>query len=230
MILVEFTGLPGSGKTTLCDKIEEELRNRKIRVRNLQKGKEIENRIDRILFSLYTRRLKKAKCNKVLLAEIEELNRLLRKRLFSFWEVKILEANYRCIKAEKKGIQVALFDEGCIQYIEALLRRRPADERVSRLIKEIENKIYASRTVIVYCELDEQTCYDRILKRGRWCADLGPDKSVEFCLESLRHRGNNIDLIAGQLENVKMIKVSTKDSDSDKAFNEVLDAISTNLN
>ena len=39
MIIVEFCGNPGSGKTTFCDEIEKTLQERGYRVRNLQKRK-----------------------------------------------------------------------------------------------------------------------------------------------------------------------------------------------
>ncbi len=229
MILVEFTGLPGCGKTTLCDKLEDELANRDIRVCNLQKEKEIKNIFGRLSYSLYIRKVKKAECNNVLNAEIRKMNDLLGIKGTDHWEEKILEANFRCIEAEKKGEQVALFDEGCIQYIVSLLADADVDERQYNIIKEIEKTVYGSRTIIIDCILDEETSLDRINSRGRWCCGVH-DTDREGGLAILRHRRSNIDNIIKKLENVKMIKVSTKDSDSDKTLNEVLDAISTNLN
>lgn len=228
MILVEFTGLPGCGKTTLCDKLEEELANRDIRVCNLQKEKEIKNIFGRLSYSLYIRKVKKAECNNVLNAEIRRMNNLLGIKETDHWEEKILEANYRCIEAEKKGEQVALFDEGCIQYIVSLLADADVDERQYNIIKEIEKTIYGSRTIIINCALDEETSLDRINSRGRWCCGVH-DTDREGGLAILRHRRSNIDLIMEKLEKVKILTVSTKDGNGDNALKEVLNAVTENI-
>lgn len=199
MLIIEFCGTPGCGKTTLCDAVEQELQASGYPVKNLQKRKlpvtyadKIGGMLERFCFrhAFYNRRLKKVlRSIRPYLAEDSRIN----------WTERILEASYRIKKAEREGMRVGLFDEGCLQFITSVFHGKTVTQEVQSLITVLLEEVYKNRTLIFDCQIDAAENYCRLVRRNR--ADdrfLAGDK--EESLRLLKQKRDNINLVLEMVE------------------------------
>lgn len=198
MILIEFCGTPGCGKTTVCDEVEQELLGLGYSVKNLQKRKfpatytdKIQVVIERFCFRHvpHNRKIKKAlQVIKPYLAEDSLIN----------WPDRILEVSYRIKKAEKAGVEVGLLDEGCLQFITSVFHGKTVTKDVQCLIDVLVKEVYKNRTLIFDCKIDELENYQRLVKRNK------PDDRFltggkENSLFLLKQKRNNISIVLEML-------------------------------
>lgn len=226
MIIIEFCGTPGCGKTTICDRVEEELLQQGIQVRNLQKRgfpvtyrDKIRERIERFRFRNYVpnRRLKKALG--VLLPYYD-------KNSLIHWPNRILESFYKAKKAEKAGIEVGVFDEGCMQFITSVFHDKAIPDEMQSLVDALCKELYQNRALFVGCRIDLKENYERLERRGR------PDDrflagSREENLALLKTKRDRIDTVLGMLKQQMVIQVEAKDTE--QAVREILEVIRQRL-
>ncbi len=226
MVIIEFCGTPGSGKTTICDRIEEELQQQGIRVRNLQKRSfpatyrdKLRVVIDRFRFRNYfpNRRLKKA---------LETLMPYFDENSLIHWPNRILESFYRTKKAEKQGIEVGLFDEGCMQFITSVFHEKEIPDEIQSVVDSLCKELYRENAVFFDCHIELTENYKRLEERGK------PDDrflagSREENLALLKIKRERIDTILGMLKGQTIMRVEGKDTE--QAVNEILNIIKQKL-
>lgn len=226
MLLIEFCGTPGCGKTTICDRIEEELQQQGIQVRNLQKRgfpatykDKLKVKIERFRFRNYVpnRRLKKAL--KVLLPYYD-------KNSLIHWPNRILESFYRAKKAEKDGIEVGLFDEGCMQFITSVFHEKEVPDEIRSLVDSIDEELYQNRIVFFDCHIDLEENYERLEKRAK-PNDRFLTGSREENLTLLKTKRERIDTVLGMLKGQTVMRVEEKDTE--QVVKEILDVIMQRL-
>ena len=207
MIIVEFCGTPGCGKSTLCAMLKRELLTRGYSVENLQEVYEprtfqgkIERRINKLKYQYAFFNYKRRKMLSYMASKDDASG---------YWRQRILEAAYRIRQAEKKGIQIGLFDEGIIQFITSMYHEREFDNKVDKLIEDIDKNIYGDRVILVNCILDMDENYRRLKTRGR-AGDrflVGNDIDNK---EALKAKKKKIDYIFEHMSNKKNIIIDMK--------------------
>lgn len=227
MVIVEFCGTPGCGKTTICDLIEEELQQQGIRVRNLQKRgfprtyrDKIKVVIERFCFRNYApnRRLKRAL--KVLLPYYDKCSLI-------HWPNRILESFYRTRKAEKSGIEVGLFDEGCMQFITSVFHEKELPDEIRELVDSLSEELYQNRVIFVDCRIDLTENYERLEKRDR-PNDRFLAGSREENLALLKTKRERIDTVLGMIKGQMVVHIDVKNTE--QAVKEILEVIRQRLN
>lgn len=226
MILIEFCGTPGCGKTTICDRIEEELQQLGIPVRNLQKRgfpatyrDKLRVKIERFRYRNYipNRRLKRA---------LEVLLHYYDKSSLIHWPNRILESFYRARKAEKSGTEVGLFDEGCIQFITSVFHEKEIPDEIQSVVTTITEELYRDRTFFFDCYLELTQNYERLEGRNK------PDDRFlagnrEENLALLKTKRARIDTVIGMLD---QMVVRIEAGDTEMAVQEILDVIKQKYN
>lgn len=194
MILIEFCGTPGCGKTTLCDAVEEELLEKGYKVRNLQKKSfpatikdKIQVVINRFCFRYYlpNRKLKKA---------LEVIKPYLAQDSLINWVDRILETFYRIKKAEKAGVEIGVLDEGCLQFITSVFHGKTVSQDVQTLIDVLVEELYKNRSVVFDCKIDSEENYERLVERNK--PDdrfLAGTKEESICM--LKQKRQNIEIV-----------------------------------
>lgn len=226
MVIIEFCGTPGCGKTTVCDRIEEELQQQGIRVQNLQKRgtpttytDRLKEKMERIRFRNYfpNRRLKKA---------LEVLMNYYDRDSLIHWPDRILESFYRTKKAEKDGIEIGLFDEGCMQFITSVFHEKEIPKEIQSVVDSICEELYCGRALFFDCYIDLTENYERLEKRDK-PKDRFLAGSREENLALLKLKRERIDTVLGMLNGYTIMRI--EGTDTEQAVNSILEAIKQRL-
>ena len=221
MVIIEFCGTPGSGKTTICDEVERLLSEKGYRVRNLQKRMYPANyldklmvRIKRYLFCSYSK-------NKRLKQALEYLTPYLPKDSLINWPERILESFYRMEKARRAGIQVGLFDEGCIQFITSVFHDKAVVSDIEPFVAVLKEEMYRYDTLLVDCLIDEEENYQRLAERDK------PDdrflKAGEAgCKQLLERKRKNIEIVLNMIKLQRIMTMETSEIETEEAAEAVV--------
>ena len=199
MLIVEFCGTPGCGKTTLCDEVEAELRAMGYKVKNLQKPKQdytLVGRIKKVICKYWYRYIP---LNHRLKKSLKKIEPFLAKDSQINWLDRMLESSYKVKKAEAPGIEIGLFDEGCLQFITSVFHEKEIAVDAQNVIDVLVDQVYQERTLIFNCQIDNEENYLRLVKRGR--PDdrfLQGNKEDTLCL--LMHKQYNIERVLDMLK------------------------------
>ena len=162
MTIIEFTGTPGCGKTSLCRALEEHMISRRHSAVNLslKKNPGLWHTLQYRTFSA-DKELKKAIGEYV--SSLPQNAQAQAKRECD----KILEFSYvlREEKAKKHHAHYALFDEGCVQFLALSAGSDELTAEAALLAETVKRCLYSgNKTVIVHCTADEQDNIRRLLK------------------------------------------------------------------
>lgn len=195
MIIIEFTGLPGVGKTTACDELEQNLRNDGFRVSNFQKmlpGKSVLQKVTRRLYAyraIYSWR------NRKLYKVLQALDLNDSKEL-DFWKKRILIMNYR-IMTEASHYDFIVLDEGVITFITSLYHNVWMDQKESaQKIWDTICDVYKKNTLRIQVDAPIETVIDRLLSRNKPGDRFICENRVKM-KELLELKGHNIELVSG---------------------------------
>lgn len=166
MKIIEFTGLPGCGKSTVCDLLEEALKEQGYTVINLQKqmsGNTILEKSKRKWISFIS---KHSRRNKKILEEIKSWN-LLETEEIKYWIQRILVLNTR-IHKEAKKVDYVLLDEGFLQFITSLHHGKTMEDEMKVLnLLHTFCEEYTHNPMVFDLTLDVEKVCDRLLQRNR---------------------------------------------------------------
>lgn len=199
MLIVEFCGTPGCGKTTLCDEVEVELRALGYRVKNYQKPKQRVTFLERAK-GVWIRCCYRYLCaNKKIKAALKTIRPYMKEDSHFYWVDRILELYYVIMQGEKVGEQIALLDEGCIQFITSVFHEKKVPPGIQPLVDALADEFYKNHTIIYNCQIDLEENYRRLLKRGKSNDRfLKEDKLESFQL--LSQKRENIESVLKMLE------------------------------
>lgn len=198
MKIIEFCGTPGCGKSTLCDMLEERLRSEGKKVINLQKREKCDTpykklkKIFRILcYKAYPKNVELKK------SLYDLANKQNDKKTSKKWADRILEANWLIHQAEKQRVDFALFDEGPIQFLTALLG--DGIEADNRVLKSINSCLYQNDVQIYYGRIALAENISRLRNRKRH-GDRFAEGTTEEIGEKLRKKKISIEQVLSALE------------------------------
>ena len=205
MMIVEFCGNPGCGKSTVCRLVLEKLRERGIAAFDYNERKE-RSKLANLRWLLSPGRP----------AAAAALWRFgagsgVNKRTFVY-SVKcavVLEQLKRW--RDDPGCQAVLFDEGLIQYVTTLshaARLGDLGEDVTKLLRELYGR---ADVYVADCVLDTAENARRLNQRNtagdRFVSDDFGEQSARLALKRA-----NIDAVLEQVRPVNLLRVSTEDS------------------
>lgn len=163
MYIIEFNGLPGCGKSTLCDEIISDFNEKNIislrDVINYNSSNSTKNFINlmKILFN-YKLILFNLAVLKFSLSYGFDFNRLI-------FAARLIKLNGNLYYYSKKNPNlIAILDEGYIQYITSIphtIELNISDD-LKKMIKYIRSK---HSFKFIHCEIDEETNYLRLFNR-----------------------------------------------------------------
>ena len=169
-MILETIGLPGSGKSYLCDEIEKQFNTNVINIPKITSNKILFKIIKHIfiLLSNKTSFARKVRNEIYLVLKKEELQ-----SNFNIYDDEVYSVNMICCliilyRLLEKSKKIYIFDEGIIH----TLIKMSADFKLSHeafdsIINIIERKVYYKRWCIIYNHIDVETCLLSIKKRDR---------------------------------------------------------------
>lgn len=225
LIVVEFCGTPGVGKSTLCEKILSELYTIGLKADSREEWLKRDQhsllmklcRHAYYYFSNFFRRYPTLikKC-----ANSEEKN-------LNKWLTKIIEADLFIISSKRNDI--ILFDEGIVQSVTSISHEKEITTDLLETSicaqKEIINRPY----LIFNCYLDIPANIDRIRKRNRH--DRFFNYSNEELPGQLQQKRRNIEKVLHANNRCKIVDLdmSNFENATSKAMNEIVSFYENNL-
>lgn len=215
MYIIEFCGLPGTGKSTLCKSVEKGLLGKGIKAKNLQ--------LIPLGYAWKERQINKVEM--FLDRDCRRLASLFRKNFPDnedgrYWILRIRQNILIAKKSRKKGLEVATFDEGCIQFVTSVFHGNEMTEKELEFAKEVFHIAYGDYdTVIFDCSLEIGENVRRIRNRNRvgdrFLADTNEEierrliikrNNLEKCV-ALLNKGNvkRIDMLSYDLASYEAI-------------------------
>jgi hypothetical protein len=215
-MVVEFVGVPGSGKSTIAQKLQvcyEDNKRKAVLYKNPLKG----NIAFKIICSIYILSwcVVNIKARNMLIKIIK-----LQKNLFlmngtksfcnSIYLFKILVVYHSCMI--KKNSNVIIVDQGILQYVlSSIYKLKYSDKLILDFVKD--NVINKEEWYIVFCNLNDEEIIKRLNGRtnGKSRIEKLPETEWENAVKEQLEKYNNIKKIS--LENMeKAFEISTKDS------------------
>ena len=164
MIIVEFCGLPGAGKTTLCDKVESECAALGYSVKNLHTRKAADSLAKKVKKAVLRNKYTNWQGNREFKSLLDSFSSGYTDDRTAAWIDRLLEMNY--LIHNSNDLDIALFDEGFIQLISSICFDKPVKTNDS-LFECVQNIISEFDYVIVNCQIPVKESYDRVIKRNR---------------------------------------------------------------
>lgn len=195
MKIIEFTGVPGAGKSTICDLLEEALHDKGFRVLNLHIFELNENLCKKVTRKYKEERAKRSRINRDFIRNISSLQ-LSSQVEIDEW-IQIIEVmNYR-IHTESEKYDFILMDEGIIQAITALYHGILIDDdkAIGNLLNTFCTR-YLSSTIIINLNVNPDTICERLKKRNRE-GDLFLEGNDEMIKSLLAQKWMNIEFLLG---------------------------------
>ncbi len=190
MYIIEYCGLPGSGKSTLCCAIEESLTEKGFWVKNLQlippSYQWLKRQINKVemLLDKNCRTIKKI---------YREYRRKTGINGDDYWVLRIRQNILITKQARKTGVEVATFDEGCIQFITSLFHGKEMGPLELEFAKKVIDIAYSDYDLLLLDgKLDMEENVKRIKERNREGDRFNADKAEEVKRRLLIKR-NNLD-------------------------------------
>lgn len=215
MYIIEFCGAPGAGKSTLCLSLEDELAKKGYTVKGLEMPERKYNRIKRGLYKVAF--LLDRDCRRVIFAAHKYLSAASKENK-KIWISRMLFAIISAKQAEKAGIEIVTFEEGCTQYVTSIVHGVPMDENALRFARIVQETMYSNRTLMIFnCKLDIEENIARLKGRGR-TGDRFSKGTEEEMRKRLELKIHNIDESVGLVDKENVHSVDIGDFFSAKKF------------
>ena len=195
MIMVEFAGTPGCGKSTVCQMAAEKLREEGISARDVLRDEMKLGKAARMRFRLGYKRSPR---DAALRREVKRFVAAHPGKTAVRFGLEILKASYKLNLARYQALDVVLMNEGPTQFLTSIAHMERLDARA--LIEEMNKAIYRRHKVILIdTTLEEQENIRRIMDRHNVHDRFYSEDAGELAA-MLRVKRANIDSAAALLE------------------------------
>lgn len=189
MYIVEFVGLPGSGKTTMCKRYEWNLKKRQKIATNVQ--------VQALIFSGIKRRLFLLRV--FLYPKSIKIMSLARKHVPNYksseakaWLKRIQQILFLLDQYERQKLEYALMDEGFVQFVTSICHGEEISDSMMKFAQKVFEMAYKGRECkFLYVDVDKNEAMERIKKRNRPGDRFLADSDAEV-LEKLRVKEGNL--------------------------------------
>lgn len=213
MVIVEFCGPGGCGKTTVCDILEEAIRKQGVCVKNLQKSPKLRKMGEKALHKLTVLSYWLTPSGLHTGATVCLFSCLNHFSQTFHWAGRIIELQYR-IRHEQEA-EVVILDEGYVQFLSSLAFTNKIGRGLDMVAHMMDRWFYANernQVILIRCKTDEQTIIERLLTRGRK-NDRNVHENQEVMRTLIRQRYENIDRIIDHITPTMVYSCSTDDSE-----------------
>ena len=205
--IVEFNGIPGSGKTTISRELEKELKNKSLKIINEKDIFNDNNKVSNLFC------LKNAKINMTILLLAIDILIKNRQKGTLINAIKIIRYNNIIYKNYKnKEYDYIILSEGMIQFLSSLFDNNKYDNKknISKIAKGL-SRIYRS-ILYVNCDIRESEAFLRISNRTSKpnSVDLMDRNELGIFLEERKYALESIRMIFDSLN--CNITLNTEDS------------------
>ncbi len=209
MYIIELCGLPGCGKTTLLQTVRRALIADGYTVENLQTLPLKFGRIDRL----------KCKLAMMFDRDCRKLNASARKHYKGvtdqqkkYWIWRIVQTCYLVNQARRYGLDIALYDEGCAQFLTSIVHEENIGEPEYKFFQDVYSMIYEkNNTLIIDCKISKEETMRRMKGRNRSGERflLGTDEDI---MKRLNTKKENIEKVVSFFPKEDVFKIDMESS------------------
>ena len=214
MLIYEFNGLPGTGKTTLSDYLFERLKEKY----------KVGTRID-LHTDLYKNRNLRIKIAAILAPNLIKYNLLILKYSAQYgltrerlkWAGRLILLHYLINSALKKKLyDILLIDEGIVQHLTSIPHSKIIkNNKVQHKLFELFSQKYQN-SIIINCNINRNINAHRLKKRNRLGSRFDMEK-VESLIPLLEVKEMNLHIVREYLKSNKSIEIDMESNLSDNA-------------
>lgn len=205
MIIIEFFGLPGAGKSTVCDLLEVSLLKHGYGVVNLHKREKADSLKKKIEKLLHIIRYWTWSGNRKLKKVLRNFSKQCYYNDSHKWIDRILELNYLIFRNDKH-LDIGLLDEGFVQWISSICFDKPY-KHSAELMQVINSIIMCHDYYLVHCEILPAEALSRVSSRNR--KNDRYNLSSKKANELLEIKNENLVQIASNIDKMNLTSVST---------------------
>ena len=216
MVIIELTGLPGCGKTTLINSV---LNDPKYSGRIITRDGLFSEKVP----GTWIRKYFIAFCASVLLCKSYFRSDMNNKKLYFKRLLQLMI--YMDYKVRKTKDSIFILDEGIVQYVSSLAYDKEI-EFDSGLKKLVRRFIKKYDPTVIDCHISVDTAYDRIMGRGKTNDRYYLDDKDEV-KRLLKIKRDNIDMIIKEfIGQVKTVDLMDKSADAAEILKSTLEGAS----
>lgn len=217
MLLVEFCGVPGCGKSTLCNEIQEYFESQGYKIENLRLRNSHTTFLGKIKKIVYIIKLRTVALFYPVRTLAYKYGRSFNNKSAMFWSKRLVEGVYRINKAKGK-IDIGFFDEGFVQYITSICYGYQLNSDSYNLISYLDSEIYRTpnNAIIFHCDLDQEENLRRLKERNRVDRYFsGTDSEIK---KKLARKDMDLAKVCNTLNKARIININMLDKDNSKAI------------
>ena len=219
MIVIEFAGNPGTGKSTICSRVLEKFRAEGADAESIFRNELEFSAIKRKMFAMSYR---SASCNKELKKKAKEFLKDYPGALPRRWSLEILKTCYKLDRIGGAKDKMVFMEEGPTQFLTSIVHMSELGENATDLIREINRTIYNSDVLLFDIVVSEEETVKRIRERNRQTERFVSDDADEVG-KMLSVKRRNLDAVEQQLSYKGFYQIENDDLET--AVNEVYRAI-----
>lgn len=214
MLVVEFIGCPGVGKSSVFNPVMDSVRSKGFSVENIHRS---EMRVNKFYRKWITFESQISSKNSGLKSAISSFTECVDDPKSLVWTKDLLNASFKLNSGKINKLDYAFFEEGPTQYISSIAHQKNIkDMNAKLLIDAVNESIYSHDTIAFYVEADLEDIVSRLVKRGK-TNDRYILNDADAMMEQLVVKKDNIEYLIERL-NYKAIH-RIKNDDLDQAIN-----------
>ena len=220
MMIVEFAGLPGGGKTTVCSLVLDKLKAAGISAANIHKSEKNLSTLQRKLYSFrsvhapFLRDLRKEVVKYC--SRYNGENNAQRPGNF------MLKAVYKLRQPEIRALDCVVMDEGPTQYLTAIPHKSPLAGDADALVRKLNEEFYSEPVLLFEIQSGVDAAMERIRARGHSQDRFYSEDEGEL-RDMLLAKGKNLDNAMSRLNYAKHYVINN--DNAERAAEEVFQHI-----
>ena len=195
MVVVEFIGCPGVGKSSICKSVMNSKSKEGYSLANMHRSELRDGAIARKFIS--ARALFSNDCSELRKAADHYMKRIPDSQS-RVWGRDLLIAAYKLNLQKTKSLDYVFFEEGPTQYVTSIAHRKELTQTIQPVIDAMNHTIYVHDTIGIYVIADLHDIIARILNRNK-TNDRYKSDDAETMYRQLLVKQRNIEFLIDRL-------------------------------